>query len=290
MKKKLLALIFTFSMAFSFVGCSASMPSGNEAAPDISYGEGFAGENAAQDNTVIKDETASGENYSQKLIKKYNMTFETTEYDKSFSFVKRSVEDNQGYIENLQTYGSTSYRSSSFVIRVPEAQAQAFLNSVGEIGELVSQSESAKDVTLEYYDTASKIESLKVQRERLLELLEQAETLSDIITIEDKLEEVESEINEYGTRLKVYDNLVNYVTVNIEIREVETISIVEEDSFLTQIKKGFLSNLNGVISVMKGLVFFLISWIPTFILIGIIVVIIVCVIKKRRKHNRKEDV
>ena len=290
MKKKLLALLFVFTMAFSFVGCSSAPSSGNAESPDISYGEGFFGENAAQDGTVSKDETAGSENYGQKLIKKYDMSFETTEYDKSVSFVKELIEDNHGYIEDLRTYGKKTYRSSSFVIRIPEENAQAFLNSTGAIGELVSQSESAKDVTLEYYDTVSKIESLKVQRERLLELLEQAKSLSDIITIEDKLEEVESEINEYGTRLKVYDNLVNYVTVNIGISEVENISIVEEDSFLTQIQKGFMANLNVVIGVLKGLVFLLIAGLPTIIPIGVIVTIVICIIKKKRKHTTKEDV
>ena len=108
--------------------------------------------------------------------------------------------------------------------------------------------------------------------------------------MEDKLEEVESEINEYGTRLKVYDNLVNYVTVNIGISEVETISIVEEDSFLTQIQKGFMANLNVVIDVLKGLVFLLIAGLPTIIPIGVIATIVVYIIKKKRKHITKEDV
>lgn len=289
MKKKILLTLTSLILVFSLIGC------GNEsnkmtASVAEDCAEGFYGDIENENISYDKAESTTDENntneYSQKLIKKYNLSFQTTNYDESFGFIKSEVIKNNGYIEDSSTYGKKPYRNSTLVIRIPESNAEAFLSTTGNIGELISQSESAEDVTLNYYDTQSKIESLETQRQRLNELLTKAETLSDIIQIEDKLEEVESEINEYGTRLKVLENLVNYVTITIEIDEVQNITIVEEDSFFTQIKKRFTSNFKDVIDGIESFIITVITNIPYIVVAVIIAGIIIFIINKIKKKAK----
>ncbi len=162
------------------------------------------------------------------------------------------------------------------------------MNEAGSIGEIIYKSSSSEDITLNYYDTAAKLESLNTQRERLLELLENAASLDDVVSLEQHLSDVEYEINRYTTMLKVYDNKVDYVTISFTINEVQQIQVVEDDSFLTQIRKGLAGNTSAVINGLMDFVIFLITGIPYFIIIGIVVVIVVWIVKKVKKSKAKK--
>ena len=54
------------------------------------------------------------------------------------------------------------------MLRVPQAKLDEFVNSVAELGNVVSRNESVEDVTLQYVDVKSHKESLQVEQERLL--------------------------------------------------------------------------------------------------------------------------
>ena len=65
--------------------------------------------------------------------------------------------------------------------------------------------------------------------------------------------------------------------------------MVEDDSFWTQIRKGFTSNTSAVINGLMNFVIFLITGIPYFIIIGIIVFIVVLIVKKAKKSRKKKE-
>ena len=54
------------------------------------------------------------------------------------------------------------------------------------------------DVTLRYVDVDSHKKALETEQERLLALLEKAENVEDIITIENRLSDVRYELENYG--------------------------------------------------------------------------------------------
>lgn len=307
MKKKRVLLLIT-SMVFILGACgqssynkemaattaeSAAMDSGfsydeYEESYDADMSE-EAAEGGVEDDSIAQESAAS--EYMQKLIKNYSFSFETTEFDNSMNFIREQVTKYQGYIENSDTYGS-SRKSANMTIRIPEKQAEAFLNETGKIGEMIQKSESSEDITLKYYDTKARLESLQTQHERLLELLEKAESLEDVVALETHLSEVEYQIDSYGSQLKVYDNLVNYVTISINLEEVSQIQVVEDDGFLTQIKKGLSRNTADVLDSLVAFAIFIITAIPYLIVFGIIGGIIYAVIRrihKKRKNKKKEE-
>lgn len=300
MKNKILLAIASFTIVVSLVGCGTS--SGMSAvsdsfinSPEYGYSEEMKDESAAMDSNGATDAVTDGQStvgseYSQKLIKTYDLNFETKNFNKSKELVSENVSKFGGYIESSDTYGNTGYKSVNYILRIPADKIDEFLTDCDGIGEMTSSSESAKDITLTYYDTASKIESLNKQKTRLNELLDQAATLSDIIEIEDKLEEVESEIESYGTQMKVYDNLIDYCTVNLSFNEVNDISTVSDDGFFTRIAKGFTSNTHSLFSFIENAIVYIITIIPYLIFIGVIgIVVLICVKKhKKNKENKKE--
>lgn len=303
MKKKcLIVLLCSLSLVLGACGQSTSdkyaasttnensmMDSGVALDYDDSYSEETA--DMAEEEAMAGGENSNnGKNseYSQKLIRTYDYSFETVDFEKSINYINEQVAKNQGYIEESSTYGK-SRRSSYMKIRIPEKKAESFLKEAGEIGEIIQKSESTEDITLNYYDAKSRLDSLKTQHARLLELLEKAESLEDIVALESHLSDVEYQIDSYASKLKVYDNLVDYVTITINLEEVSQIQVVEEDGFWKKISKGFLRNTENVLDGSLSFVIFIVTAIPYFIVLGIIVCIIMAVVRvlKKKREEKK---
>lgn len=210
--------------------------------------EGYDSAGNAQDtSTTVPEETAA--TADRKLIKTVNMDVETREYDKLLSAVENKVTELGGYIESLDAYnGSTYYsyrstRNANLTIRIPKDRLEEFQNTVSELGNVTSRSENVQDVTLTYVDLQSHRDALQTEQERLLQLLEQAESIEDIITIEQRLSDVRYQLESMESQLRSYDNQVDYSTVYLYIDEVEVYTPVEEETTWERISAGFMDML-----------------------------------------------
>ncbi len=189
---------------------------------------------------------------SRKLIRTVDMTVETREFEAFMGSLERQVEELSGYIESMETYNGSGYssgladRHSSLTIRIPKEKLRDFLNLVSEACNVVRRSENVEDVTLTYVDMESRKEMLSVEQERLLSLLERAESIEDIITIESRLSEVRYQIESMESRLRTFDNQVDYSTVNLNVNEVRELTPVEERSVFERMGDGFADSLKRI--------------------------------------------
>ncbi len=134
---------------------------------------------------------------NRKFIITVNMDAETDDLDTLMDSLTAKIAALSGYIENQDihngsTYSNRRYRNASMTVRIPVQQLDAFTEAVGSASNIVSSSRSTEDVTLSYVDTESRITALKTEQTRLLELMEQAETMSDLLEVESRLTEVRS--------------------------------------------------------------------------------------------------
>ena len=150
---------------------------------------------------------------------------------------------------------------------------------------MVSSSRSTEDVTLQYVDTESRVNALKTEQTRLLELLSQADNMTDLLEIESRLTDVRDELERYASRLKVLENRVDYATVNLSISEVKEYTPVEEPTLWERISKGFRDNLEGVgDDLLDVLVWFIVS-LPYLVVFAVVITIIVRVVKRIRRRR-----
>ena len=89
---------------------------------------------------------------------------------------------------------------------------------------------------------------LIAERDRLMEYLESAETIEEMMTIEDHLTNIRYQIDSMESQLRTFDNQVDYSTVIIGITEVieYTPIVEEEESVWERISKGFSRSLRDV--------------------------------------------
>ena len=164
-----------------------------------------------------------------KVIVRFFINMETIEFDKSISALEDLISKNQAYVENSSTslgnyYGTNSYRTAEYVIRVPKSNIDSFITETGSLGKVTNKEESKEDVTMHYRDTESRLNVLNIKEERILELLKKAEKMEDIIALENSLSDLIYQKESLTGVLKSLDNKVDFSTVTIYLEEVQKIS------------------------------------------------------------------
>lgn len=229
----------------------------------------------------ITDEQIS-DSSQRKLIKTVDMSLETDELDALLADIERKIEALGGYAESTNIGGRSynnpnSNRYANIVARIPNKRLNEFVSSVKDQANVTDKSERVEDVTLEYVDIQSHIDSLKIEQTQLKEMLEKADELETIITLQERLTQVRYEIESYQSRILVMQNQVDYSTVYLNINEVEQFTIVPtvEKSAMERIAEGFGSNLHKVGHGLKEfLIGFVIALPFILVFVGVILLII----------------
>lgn len=242
----------------------------------------------ASDTTKAQTVTAQ-KNNNQKIIKKYNFNYETENFEDAYSYLKEQIERHDGYISSSEIQG-TGYRRLYLTARIPAETSDEFAGQLGSLGTLISQSESAEDVTLQYTDTESRIASLKTEQERLNALLEKADSLENIISLEERLTEVRYELENYMSQKKLYDDLISYSTVNIVLEEVNYTVEVDDSSIISRISTGLKSSFRDIKDSLTDFVVWLVVSFPYLVIWAVVILIVVKVIQKFRKRRKAKKI
>lgn len=295
--KKYLALILSLVLIASLLaGCGAA--TGGEAMKDSAAA--LPNADNLYGNAMPEGSAGNGETLSespavyQKLIRKVTMSAETDDLDTLMGQIDQRVRELSGYMENREVYnGSKSntrrYRYAHLTIRVPVDKLDTFVNQVAEISNITSTNETAEDITLTYVATESRVKALETEQARLLELLAKAETMDDLLKIESRLTEVRTDLEEVTSQLRLYDNLVDYATLKLDITEVKEYTVVEEpETIWDRIGKGFMESLEGVGNFFTELFVFLIVASPYLALLALYIVIVVLLAKLANHSFRKK--
>ena len=302
MKKRIHLLSVLLAIAMLATGCGASAKYESAAsapmAADMAMEEAVAEEayemEAPAAGATTSSEVSQTVQVGRKLIRTFDMNIETKEFDEVMAGIQSKVQELGGYIEQSSLDGGSAYyshynRYSDMTVRVPSDKLDSFVENVKESANVTYISESTEDITLKYVDTESRKIALETERDRLLELLEKAETVEDIITIEGRLSEVRYQLESYASQLRTYDNLVDYSTVHISIREVDRETKVEPKTFWEEVTEEFGDSLYGIGRDCKRFEIWFLGSTPYLLIWAVVIVIAVIgfrIIGKKRRLKK----
>lgn len=225
----------------------------------------------------------------RKLIRTVELRVETETYDDLIGDIEAQTALVGGYLESINAdmrYYSTS-RYATLIIRVPADRLDGLVNTLGELSNVVYRSENQQDITTTYVDTQSHRDALKIEQERLLALLEQAESLTDVLEIESRLTDVRYELESIESQLRLYDNQVDYATVTLYVEEVSVLTDTQEKGFWQKIGGGFLNSLEGVWTGAKAVFSTAIIALPYLFVLAVFAAIVLLIVRLCIKKQRK---
>lgn len=249
---------------------------------------------AAQENYLMKSSMdlkmssqAIQAPQERKIIKEASLTIYVENFEEQLEFTLNLPEKIGGYIENSNIYGSKaerSRRSASIAIRIPEAELENVLNELRNLGRIESENITGQDITQSYYDTDARVNNLRQQETRLLEILKMANNVDEILKIENELNRVRTEIDQLTGQLQTWDNMIRLSLVQVHLIEEEPfrekVVPVTFQTLWKKAKEGFISTSNNIMEAMAELARLAGAAFP---FLAPVVIVILLVIAKRRR-------
>jgi len=295
--RRVLAFVFALLLVtVLFTGCGAKSEYAADAPAADAPAAGAPMESPVMDmESSLSSSSEVGQSSmpaNQKIIITRNLQAQTEDMEPLLKSIDQKIAQLGGYVEaqdvyNGSAYASYRYRYAHLTIRIPAEKLDQFISHVSENANVVSESTTTENVTLSYVAVESRIAALETERDRLLALMEQAEDMEDLLLIERRLTEVLTELEEVTGQLRLYDNLVTYSTVYLDIEEVKEYTEIEEEpeTVWERISSGFSKSLKnvgeGFVNFFVGLVVALPYLIP-WIVVAVVVVVIILRVKRRK--------
>lgn len=256
---------------------AAQAPTANATAGDISVGsDGSAAVGTANIDT-------------SKIIYTGYAEIETLDFDACCAAVQELIDQTGGFLEASSVragyYHANSLKSAEYTIRIPRDSFESVTASLSELGHVSHCSVSAENVSSAYYDTESRLATYRTEEERLLAMLEKAETVEDMLDIEDRLADVRYQIESLTTDLRGWDSLISYSTLYLTIEEVEELVATEEVGYWENIARGFARTLRGIGRFFSNLLEFILISLPVLVLLAVVALVVILLIRRARKRR-----
>ncbi|MDO4466130.1 MAG: DUF4349 domain-containing protein [Bacillota bacterium] len=194
-----------------------------------------------------------------KLIITSTIEMETLNLDEVIQKINTFTKSNDGYTQYSNIYKDyLNQRIYSATIRVPSESFDQYIVSIKELANVTSYSQSVDDITEEYFDIEARIDSLEAEKKRVTEFYEKAQTVEELTTVEQRLSEIDYELNSYKNQKKNFDTLTNYSTLNIYVQETKVYTETKDDfgsRFLFALENGWTNCVQTLQNVVLSLVY-----------------------------------
>ena len=257
------------------------------------YAKGADAENAVPSNPV-EEADLNPADLSEKKIRTVNMSLECKNLDSAEKELKERVKTEGGYIES-EDYSAVSdwneLKTMHFTIRIPKEKVDDFLDFLNGEGRVISKSENLEDVRLQYRDAKNHIKALETEQERVLALMEKAETVDQLIALENRLTEIRYQLDSYHSEVLDYDNRVNFSTIYLDLQESIDGKMHDRGSysFFDQVRDGFFRNMVGIRGFFASIALFCLVFIPQILLVILFILGIVLLNKKLNKRKKEKS-
>ena len=135
--------------------------------------------------------------------------------------------------------------SGVVVLRVPAESYSDVVSELEALGETVSRTRTADDVTDQVVDVETRIETQEASIDRLQQLLSEASRIADILAIETELTMRIAELESLQARLEQLNDLTDLATVTVTFYPPETV-VDEGTGFVAGLRAGWDAFLRTV--------------------------------------------
>jgi len=211
----------------------------------------------------------------RKLIKRGTLEFETSNVESSHDLITQTVAELGGYIAEDNIYDRDDRLTHILEIRVPADHFDELLRRISENAQNIERKQiSVDDVTEEYVDLEARIQSKEALFARYEQLLQQANTVSEMLQIEKEMGALREELESIEGRLRYLKDQVAFSTLRVEYYERQSSSVGFASKFVQALGKGWNNFLLGLVGLAQ-------LW-------PLLILLVAGVLLYRRRRKRKQ--
>ena len=172
---------------------------------------------------------------------------------RSFQDIIRIAETAGGFVANSSFSNIDEKQFADVTIRVPSTQYQSVLAEIRGMGTVSEESSDANDVTEEFTDLQARLRTLNATEQRYLELLARAETINDILVVQDRLDFVRGQIEQVVGRINLLDNLTDLATITVHLSPAAPTVVPSSDGGSLTPSEAFGNAWQASLTVLGGI-------------------------------------
>lgn len=191
---------------------------------------------------------------TQKYEKVATLRSKTNKFEEDEKEIKNKIKGFGGVIQYEQNRGNKGNRSLNLVIGIGPEKFDSFCIAVQKIGKITSKQVTKTDMTNEYLQLNAKKVSLEKVRNSLLELKGRPGKIDEYVQLENRILEIEGELQDLGVELGNFDEENEFCTVKFFLTEKEehktTISLMQRLKIAFEWTVKFALGMYAIIALM----------------------------------------
>lgn len=250
-------------------------------------------------SSQVEWEDIAGEN-QRHIIQNANVEMETEDFDRVVFELRQLIHGISaparigsspesltltGYIESeLLSTPTRGQRIFTIVMRVPASSFIEVLSHVESLATVRHTSQRIEDVTDLFYDMAGNLQTRRIEEERLLALIEEAENIHDLIALETRLSNTRQSIESYLALLNNMAGQIAFSTVTVTLHDIyEEIYDFVQPTFGERMTLAFGDSINGTVEASQDIIVFMAGAIIPLVILGAFAFTIFLIVKFLRK-------
>ena len=185
--------------------------------------------------------------FERKLIRTGNVSIEVQSVSDAEEKIAQWAKSLGGYVTNANTWEM----GAGFTVRVPSERFDEAMAQAGNFGRITNRSVNSQDVSDNYYDIKSRLETKYILRDKLTNYLSQAKDIKDLLEIERQLNSVIEDIESTESRFKRLSNQIDYSTIYIDMHFEHGKN--ESGIILPDVKESWNTFISNIIAFFWGL-------------------------------------
>lgn len=217
------------------------------------------------------------------IIATGTVALEAEDVTKAQRDVRRVVDLQQGRLTSQETSTDDEGEvdAARLVVRVPSARFQATKDALEEVGTLTDSSSSEEDVSAQVVDVAARVRAQRASVERIEALLDRAQNLAEVVSIERQLADRQANLDALVARQRDLADKTSLSTITVSIEQADRDGTTKDDDtaggFLGGLRDGWDAFTGGVVVTLTALGFAL----PWLILVAALGVPLWWVLRRR---------
>lgn len=220
-------------------------------------------EQAGHSNLTKKSQKSK--KLERKLIRKGNMRFKVKNPNQTKFLIAHEVEKLEGYLGNESIYQNGATKESHLELHVPANKFNRIVEFIEKHADKIDDKTiTIDDVSEEFVDLTARVRTKKEVLERFHSMLTRAKNIDEIIKLEEKIGEIQSDIESVEGRLQYIEQNAAFSSLSL-VYYTETPVVVEEEPnrFTTAFSEGWESLLSFLVGIAR-------NWF-TFLILGVII-------------------
>ena len=154
------------------------------------------------------------------LVRTGTFSLEVEDVDASLTKLTNLIKSQGGYVSGSYRYTDSSTPYLTVTFRVPATSFDAAVLASRAEGTVLSEQISSYEVTMQLVDLEARLRNLRASEAALLELMTQATTVSDVLSVQTQLTAVRSDIESYDAQRAAIADQVAMTTISVTISPI----------------------------------------------------------------------